>query len=48
MDHNIRKVIELSDYTYVLSLGQVAAEGPRADFQGDMHDQVRSWLGLNY
>lgn len=48
VDHNIRRVIQLSDYTYVLSLGSVTAEGPRETFEGDMHDQVREWLGLNY
>lgn len=48
VDHNIRKVIELSDYTYVLSLGEVTGEGPREHFMGDMHAQVKTWLGLNY
>ncbi|WP_448191493.1 ABC transporter ATP-binding protein [Azospirillum sp. sgz301742] len=48
VDHNIRKVIELSDHTYVLSLGEVTGEGPREHFMGDMHDQVKTWLGLNY
>ncbi|HEY0836620.1 MAG TPA: ATP-binding cassette domain-containing protein [Azospirillum sp.] len=48
VDHNIRKVIELSDYTYVLSLGEVTGAGPREHFMGDMHEQVKTWLGLNY
>jgi branched-chain amino acid transport system ATP-binding protein len=48
IDHNIRKVIEVSDYTYVLTLGEVTAEGLRNEFEGDMHDQVRSWLGLDF
>ncbi len=48
VDHNIRKVIELSDYTYVLSLGEVTGEGAREHFLGDMHEQVKTWLGLNY
>ncbi|WP_431854723.1 ABC transporter ATP-binding protein, partial [Azospirillum sp.] len=48
VDHNIRKVIELSDYTYVLSLGEVTGEGPREHFMGDPHAQVKTWLGLNY
>jgi branched-chain amino acid transport system ATP-binding protein len=48
VDHNIRKVIELSDFTYVISLGEVTAAGPREHFQGDMHEQVKQWLGLNY
>lgn len=48
VDHNIRKVIELSDYTYVLSLGEVSGEGSREHFLGDMHEQVKTWMGLNY
>lgn len=48
VDHNIRKVIELSDFTYVLSLGEVTGAGPREHFMGDMHEQVKTWLGLNY
>jgi len=48
IDHNIRKVIEVSDYTYVLTLGEVTAEGLRKEFTGDMHDQVRGWLGLDF
>ena len=48
VDHNIRKVIEVSDYTYVLNLGQVSAQGPQAEFTGDLHEQVRGWLGLDF
>lgn len=47
VDHNIRRVIELSDYVYVLSLGEVSAHGPREEFQGDMFIQVREWMGLS-
>ena len=46
VDHNVRKVIELADYVYVLSLGRIAAAGPRADFESDLHGQVREWLGI--
>ena len=46
VDHNVRKVIELADYVYVLSLGRIAASGQRADFQSDLHGQVREWLGI--
>lgn len=46
VDHNIRRVIDLSDYIYVLSLGEVSAEGTRTEFQGDMFEQVRGWMGL--
>jgi branched-chain amino acid transport system ATP-binding protein len=46
VDHNVRKVIEMVDYVYVLSLGRIAAAGPRTDFQSDLHQQVREWLGI--
>ncbi len=46
VDHNVRKVIEMVDHVYVLSLGRIAASGPRADFQSDLHEQVRQWLGI--
>jgi branched-chain amino acid transport system ATP-binding protein len=46
VDHNVRKVIEMVDHVYVLSLGRIAASGPRADFQSDLHQQVREWLGI--
>lgn len=48
VDHNIRRVVALSDYVYVLALGEVIAQGPRSDFEGDLHDQVTQWLGLAY
>ena len=48
VDHNIRKVIEVSDFTYVLNLGEVTGKGQREDFGGDLHDQVRTWLGLDF
>jgi branched-chain amino acid transport system ATP-binding protein len=46
VDHNVRKVIERADYVYALSFGRIAAAGPRADFQSDLHGQVREWLGI--
>jgi branched-chain amino acid transport system ATP-binding protein len=46
VDHHVRKVIEMVDHVYVLSLGRIAASGPRADFQSDLHEQVREWLGI--
>jgi ABC-type transporter Mla maintaining outer membrane lipid asymmetry ATPase subunit MlaF len=42
----VRKVIQMVDHVYVLSLGRIAAAGPRADFQSDLHQQVREWLGI--
>ena len=48
IDHNIRKVIEVADYIYVLTLGTVSAEGDSAMFRTDLHGHVKDWLGINY
>ena len=46
IDHNVRQLIELSDYIYVMSLGKIADEGPQEKFRGELKQQVRQWLGL--
>jgi len=48
VDHNVRRVVKMSEYVYVLSLGEIAARGRREDFEGDLHAQVRAWLGVNF
>ena len=48
VDHNVRRVVRMSRYIYVLSLGEIAAEGPPDAFAGDLHEQVKSWLGINF
>ncbi len=48
VDHNVRRVVAMSDHVYVLSLGEITAEGTPADFAGDLHEQVRQWLGINF
>jgi branched-chain amino acid transport system ATP-binding protein len=48
VDHNVRRVIRMSQYVYVLSLGEIAAEGPPEVFLGDLHEQVKGWLGINF
>ncbi|HTF16213.1 MAG TPA: ABC transporter ATP-binding protein [Burkholderiales bacterium] len=48
VDHNVRRVVQMSGYIYVLSLGEITAQGKREDFEGDLHQQVRSWLGVNF
>ncbi|MCD6679922.1 MAG: ABC transporter ATP-binding protein [Burkholderiaceae bacterium] len=48
VDHNVRRVVSMSDHVYVLSLGEITADGTPADFAGDLHDQVREWLGINF
>lgn len=48
IDHNVRRVVRMSDRIYVLSLGKIAADGTPADFQGNLHQQVQQWLGLDF
>lgn len=48
IDHNVRRVVQMSDQINVLSLGEITASGTAADFEGDLHSQVRQWLGLDY
>lgn len=48
VDHNVRRVIAMSQRIYVLSLGEITASGVPADFEGDLHEQVKSWLGINF
>lgn len=48
IDHNVRRVVSMSDRIHVLSLGRITASGGRAEFEGDLHEQVRQWLGLDF
>lgn len=48
VDHNVRRVVAMSDHIHVLSLGEITASGAPADFSGDLHAQVRQWLGINF
>ncbi len=48
VDHNVRRVVKMAEYVYVLSLGQITAEGRRDEFEGDLHQQVKAWLGVNF
>jgi ABC-type branched-subunit amino acid transport system ATPase component len=48
IDHNVRRVVRMSDRVHVLSLGRITAAGAREEFQGDLHEQVRQWLGLDF
>jgi len=48
IDHNVRRVVRMSDRICVLSLGKVTADGTPADFEGNLHEQVQQWLGLNF
>ena len=48
IDHNVRRVVRMSDDVHVLSLGRITAAGKKEEFQGDLHEQVKQWLGLNF
>jgi ABC-type branched-subunit amino acid transport system ATPase component len=48
VDHNVRRVVKMSSYIYVLSLGEITAEGKPEDFAGDLHEQVKTWLGITF
>ncbi|HET6264313.1 MAG TPA: ATP-binding cassette domain-containing protein [Usitatibacter sp.] len=48
IDHNVRRVVKMSDRIHVLSLGRITAAGGREEFEGDLHEQVRQWLGLDF
>jgi len=48
IDHNVRRVVRMSDRVCVLSLGKITAEGAASEFQGDLHQQVQQWLGLHF
>ena len=48
VDHNVRRVVKMSAHIYVLSLGEITASGPPEAFTGDLHEQVKTWLGINF
>lgn len=48
IDHNVRRVVRMSDHVCVLSLGRITAEGAAEEFRGDLHRQVQEWLGIHF
>jgi len=46
IDHNIRKLVDLADYVYVMSLGRIVSEGPSFQFKDRLKEQVQRWLGI--
>ena len=46
IDHNIRKLVDLADYVYVMSLGRIVSEGPSVQFRDRLKEQVQRWLGI--
>src|SRR5690606_13128680 len=47
IDHNIKKMVELSNKLYVLTLGRIATQGAGSSFSEHLHDHVKEWLGIN-
>jgi branched-chain amino acid transport system ATP-binding protein len=48
VDHNVRRVVKMSSFIYVLSLGEITEKGKPEDNSGDLHEQVKAWLGINF
>ena len=44
VDQNIAKAVAISDYLYMLEMGQVRREGPRQDFADQLRDIIRDAL----
>jgi ABC-type branched-subunit amino acid transport system ATPase component len=44
VDQNIAKAVEVSEYLYMLEMGQVRREGPRRDFADHLRDIIRDAL----
>src|SRR5258708_9257153 len=40
VDHNVRRVVKMSHRIYLLSLGQIAAQGPPKAFSGHLPHQA--------
>jgi ABC-type transporter Mla maintaining outer membrane lipid asymmetry ATPase subunit MlaF len=47
VDHNVRRVVKMTDCICMMSPGEIIAEGACADFQSDRHEQARSWPGID-
>lgn len=46
IDHNVRQVIEMADYVYVMNMGRIVNQGARHEFQHELKQQLRQWLGV--
>ncbi len=44
VDQNITKAVEISDYLYLLEMGQVRRQGPRQDFADHLRELIRDAL----
>ncbi|RMF91684.1 MAG: ABC transporter ATP-binding protein [Nitrospinota bacterium] len=44
VDQNVRQALEVSDYAYILELGQTREEGPTEKFLGELESVIKGWL----
>ena len=44
VDQNILKALEVSDYMYMLDMGQIKKGGPKTDFEDDIREMIRTSL----
>ena len=44
VDQNVKKLIEIADYVYVLNLGENSHHGPQHDFALRLEDIIREWI----
>jgi branched-chain amino acid transport system ATP-binding protein len=44
VDQRIRQAFDISDYIYVLELGQNKIDGTRRDFEGNLKTMIKGWL----
>ncbi len=44
VDQNIMRVLEISNYMYLIEMGQVKQAGPKEDFEGSIRDIIREAL----
>ena len=44
VDQNIMKALEVSDFMYLLEMGQIKKEGPKEDFEADIREIIRDSL----
>ncbi|NWG03515.1 MAG: ABC transporter ATP-binding protein [Syntrophaceae bacterium] len=44
VDQNVRQVIEISDYIFILELGKNKVSGTKEEFSGRLKDVIQDWL----
>lgn len=44
VDQNVKSALHISDFVYVMKMGEIAASGPIEKFQGELSHLVKDWL----